>query len=173
MARRHREKQPTEWGLYRLLDPHASVPMTLIKLRIKGAATCSVLATWRVAYSLSALLVVLPTDTLAISLPLSCTFSFTAPFSTPSKPTFSIKTQTAATTITRPSCSTLSLRRTEQHVLLLLSLFSHAPSPCCILPPWIDWRSNGERERTAARELNAAFSSLIVYLLAIVLCNAY
>ena len=70
MARRHREKQPTEWGLYRSLDPHASVPMTLIKLRIKGAATCSVLATWRVAYSLSALLVVLPTDTLAISLSL-------------------------------------------------------------------------------------------------------
>lgn len=48
--------------------PPPPTPMTLIKLRIKGAMTCSVPATWRVAYSLPTPLVVLLTDTLFLSL---------------------------------------------------------------------------------------------------------
>lgn len=56
--------------------PPPPTPMTLIKLRIKGAMTCSVPATWRVAYSLPTPLVVLLTDTLFLSLSLSSLISF-------------------------------------------------------------------------------------------------
>lgn len=95
-------------------------PMTLIKLRIKGAMTCSVPATWRVAYSLPTPLVVLLTDTLPLSLllppslsPPSLSLSFT-PYIVSG--TSSIKIQTTVRS-SRSSSSSNKVTRSRPYFL--------------------------------------------------------
>ena len=143
--------------------------MTLIKLRIKGAPTCSVPATWRVAYSLPAPLVVLPTDTLEISLSLSLSLFLS-----------SLSHSSAFKPLSLQQRSPSRLKRQPPHVLLVLAFSrtngatrSLPPSPPYNpLSPFFLYRNScssreGERERERERregrvrwrELNTGFSS--------------
>lgn len=125
------------------LGNETPLPMTLIKLRIKGAATYSVPATWRVAYSLPAPLVaVLPADTLLTS------------FAHPPAPE-------ATRSSSEQQCSPSRHQRQPPHVLPVRASPSNEPSNT-FLPPRTPPLCTSTRPSTRANL--TPVSPLIVYL---------